>query len=204
MHGEEPPLHEVRLHRQTQPDRHIGLTHGEIELLVDQQQLDADVGKAVEELAEARRQPVGAETDRGRDAQLPVRLLAGIDETRPRGLDLQLHLEGGAKQGLARLGQDEAARMAMEERHADFLLERGDLTAHGRLAQLEHVTRVGETADLGGRAEYSQTIPVHCGTPLDFGDDYSAAVLCCSLAASHFSASSAAMQPSPAAVTACR
>ncbi len=51
--------------------------------------------------------------------------------------------------------------MPVEERHAHLLLERGDLPAHGRLAELEHVARMGETADLGGRAEYSQTIPVH-------------------------------------------
>ena len=166
MHREQAPLHQIRLDRQAQPDRHIGLPHGEIELLVDEQELDPDLGIAIEELAEARRQPIGAEPDRRRDAQLAVRLLARIDEAGSRRLDLELHLERGAEQGFARLGQDEASRMAMEERHADLFLERGNLTAHRRLAELEHVARMSEAADFGRRTEDTQSIPIHSRSPL--------------------------------------
>ena len=40
-----------------QAERHVGLAHGEVELLVGQDQLDLDVRVEVEELADPRRQP---------------------------------------------------------------------------------------------------------------------------------------------------
>ena len=46
-------------------------------------------------------------------------------------------------QKLALLGQDEAARMAVEERDGEALLERADLAAHRRLAEIERLRRHG-------------------------------------------------------------
>ena len=55
MHGEETPLDEVTLRRLAQPDGDIRLAHGQIELFIRQQHLQAYVGIKIEKLANARR-----------------------------------------------------------------------------------------------------------------------------------------------------
>ena len=77
MHGEQPALDEVGLLRLAQPDRAVGLAHGEVELLVGEDQLQLDVGIEVEELLDALGQPAGAEPDRGGDPQHAGRLVLG-------------------------------------------------------------------------------------------------------------------------------
>src|ERR1700730_1640544 len=84
VHGGQLALDEVTLHRLAQADRHVRLAHGEIELLVGEDQLDADVGIELEELAEARRQPKAAEADGGGDLELAVWLVAAVGKERPR------------------------------------------------------------------------------------------------------------------------
>ena len=63
MHGEQPALDEVGLLRLAQPDRAVGLAHGEVEFLVGEDQLQLDIGIEVEELLDALGQPAGAEAD---------------------------------------------------------------------------------------------------------------------------------------------
>ena len=116
MHREQLALDQVGLRRLAQPDRDVGLAHGEVELLVGGDQRDADVGIEVEEFAEPRRQPMDAEAGRGRDLQLAVRLLAAVGELGARRLELHEHVVRGAVEQLALLGQDQAARMAVEQR----------------------------------------------------------------------------------------
>ena len=122
-----------------------------------------------------------------------------------------------AEQHLALFGQDEAAGMAVEERRAEIVFERADLAADRRLAQAQRLAGVGEGAGVGGRLKDAQLVPVHGRSPPSPNRSrrrgqlsrrwggYSAACLAgASCAASQRSASSAAMQPSPAAVTAWR
>src|SRR6185437_7681153 len=115
--------------------------------------------------------------------------------------ELREHLARGAEQQLALLGEDEASGVAVEERHAQALLKRADLPAHRRLAEVQRLARMGEASRFGDGVEDAQLVPVHAGH-----GRYSAARsdAAASSAARNFSASSAAMQPMPAAVTAWR
>ena len=103
-----------------------------------------------------------------------------------------------AEQHLALFGEDQAARMTMEQRDIEFLLERADLPAHRRLRQPEFMSGMGEAAGIRHGVKYPELVPVHECTC------YSAAWRRLWLAWSQRSASSAAMQPNPAAVTAWR
>src|SRR5712691_9765157 len=113
--------------------------------------------------------------------------------------------------------------MPVEKRHAEAFLERADLPADGGLAQVERFAGMGEAARLGDRVKHPQLVPIHrhllafrepprhplpdetgtgrnpSGAPPYWAARTTASSSC---AARNFSASSAAMQPSPAAVTA--
>ena len=243
MHREQLALDQVRLRRRAQPDRDVGLAHREVELLLGRDQGEADVGIEVEELAEPRGQPMHAESRRRVDPQFPVRLLAAVGELGARRFELHQHVVRGAIEQLALLGQDEPARVAMEQRHRELLLQRADLPRHGRLREAELLTRMGEAARLGGGMKNLELVPVHfrspgrsvrgsahlgprrprpglscCRHPANHWPTsfhpgearhlhafrHSAAARRSSWAARKRSASSAAMQPRPAAVTAWR
>ena len=68
-------------------------------------------------------------------------------------------------QQLALLGQDQAARMAMEQRHAEAFLERADLAADRGLAEIERLAGMGEAARLGDGVKHPQLVPVHRRCP---------------------------------------
>src|SRR5215472_10254248 len=99
--------------------------------------------------------------------------------------------------------------MAVKQRDTEALLKRADLTAHRRLAQIQGLAGMGKAARLGDSVEDPQLVPIHPQSPnsgvraVELAV-YSAArmVAGSSRAARNFSASSAAMQPNPAAVTA--
>ena len=126
--------------------------------------------------------------------------------------ELHEHVVGGAKQQVALLGQDQPARMAVKQRHRELLLERADLARHRRLREPELLAGVGEAAGFGGGVKDFELVPVHGGwsalaprapgmwsiIPPRMRGSASP------WAARYFSASSAAMQPRPAAVTAWR
>ena len=225
MHGEQPAADEVGLHRLAQAQRHVRLPHAEVEFLVRQQQLQLHLRIELDEFAEARREPVGAETEGRRDPEFAGRLLAAVDQPAAHRVELEDDVPHRAEQHFALFGEDQAARVAMEQRRAEVGFERADLPADRRLAQAQRFAGVGERAGVGGRLENAQLVPVHDVSPgpcrlrsplvrVTRGARavtrsrvraYSAAscrVGAC--AASQRSASSAAMQPSPAAVTACR
>ena len=61
MHREEAALDQVRLGRPAQAQGDVGLAHGEVELLVGEDQLDPHVRVEVEELADALGEPHGAD-----------------------------------------------------------------------------------------------------------------------------------------------
>ena len=160
MHREQPALDEVRLLRLPQPDRTVGLAHGEVELLVGEDELQLDVGIEVEELLDALGQPAGAETDGGRDAEHAGRLVLVLGELGLDRLQLDQHVMGGAEQHLALLGQHQPACVAVEQRHADVLLERADLPRDRRLRQPQLLGGVGERASLRRCVKHAKLIPV--------------------------------------------
>ncbi len=73
------------------------------------------------EFRDARREPDRAEANRGGDAQFARRLFLRIHQAGLCGGQLGEHIMGGAVEHLALLGEDEAAGMAMEQRHVEIL-----------------------------------------------------------------------------------
>src|SRR5207245_1065637 len=150
---------------------------------------------------------------RRRHLELAVRTLAAVRELGARGLELHEHVVRGVMKQLTLLGQNESTRVAMKQRDPKLLLERGDLARHRRLRQTELLAGMCEAAGLGGGMKHFELIPIHrhlTSFPLAARPAglhrYSAATrdsasLC---AARKCPASSAAMQPWPAAVTAWR
>ena len=161
MHGEQPAPDEVGLHRLAQAQRDVRLAHAEVEILVRQQKLQLHFRIKLDEFAEPRREPVRAETERGRHPQIAVRLLPAVDQPAADRVELENHVAHRAEQHFALLGQDEAARVAMEERRAEVGFERSDLTADGRLAQAQRLAGVGERPGVGGGLKDAQLVPVH-------------------------------------------
>ena len=93
--------------------------------------------------------------------------------------------------------------------------QRPDLPADRRLAEAQRLAGMGERSGVGGRLKNPQFVPIHVASPRDAGFAADRRGVDCRLfrrlflscragscAASQRSASSAAMQPSPAAVTA--
>ncbi len=164
-HGQQMALHEVGLARRRQADRDVGLAHREVELAVVDHHADLYVRVELEELANPRRQPARAEGDGGRDLERAFRAVLQLGEEALGHGELGEDLARRREQQLALLGQDEAAGMAMEQRHGEALLERADLPADRRLAEVQRLTRMGEAAGLGNRVENPQLVPVHPPSP---------------------------------------
>ena len=161
MHREEPAADKIRLLRRAQAQGHIRLAHREIELIVGQQHLQLDIRVEIEKLAEARREPDAAQRDIRRDLQFAIRLLAAIREAEARLFQLRDEFARRAEQHLALLGEHEAARMAMEQRHVEFVLERRDLPRYRRLRQTQHFAGPREAARLRRGIENPDPIPIH-------------------------------------------
>ena len=163
MHREQLALDQVGLRRLAQPDGDVGLAHGEVELLVGGDQRDVDVGIEIEELAEPRGEPMHADADRGGHLEFAVRPLAAVGQLGARGFELHEHFVRGAVQQFALLGEDQAARVAVEQRAPTAPLERRHLPRHRRLRQAELLAGMREAAGLGGGVKDLQLVPIHRG-----------------------------------------
>src|SRR5258708_32951094 len=98
-----------------------------------------------------------------------------------------------------------AAGMAVEQRYRELLLQRADLPRNGRLRQPELFAGMREAARFRRRVKDLQLVPIHVGKSVAGScHDHSAAARSLARKARKRSASRAAMQPSPAAVTRCR
>jgi len=106
---------------------------------------EAHLRPALAEGGEDRRQ----EFQRGRagdaDDQVAGLSLPGAPRRRPRPLDLLQNLSGLPQQGLAGRGQLDRASAAIEQGHAQFVLQRLDLLGERRLG---HVQRLGRPAEM--------------------------------------------------------
>ena len=76
--GEQAPLDQVRLNRTPQPDRQIGLSHGKVEIVVGEDQLNVDLRVEVEELCDAVGEPDAADPDGRRNLEIASRALTGF------------------------------------------------------------------------------------------------------------------------------
>src|SRR5262249_24425488 len=122
-----------------------------------------------------------------------------------RRFELHEHVVRGVMKELTLFGQNEPARMTVKQRHAELLFERRHLPRHRRLRQAELLAGMREAAGLGSGVENLELVPVHGHLSTRQGLHSAARAG----SASHWtarkrSASSAAMQPWPAAVTAWR
>ena len=155
------PLDEVGLAGRVHPDGDVRLPHGEVEVGVVQQQHHRHLGVEAEEAVQARRQPDVPEARRARHLEPPGRALAAFGEQRLRHRQLGEDLAHGPVQGLAGLGEDQAAGVPVEQRHLQRLLQRLDLARHGGLAEVQRLAGVREAAGVGDRVEHAQLVPVH-------------------------------------------
>src|SRR5712672_230689 len=105
------------------------------------------------------------DADRGGHLEVAMRPLAAVGQLGARRLELHENFMGGAVEQFALLGQDQPARMAVEQRDRELLLERAHLPRDGRLRQPELLARMRETAGLGGGMKNLQLVPVHDSKP---------------------------------------
>jgi hypothetical protein len=129
----------------------LGLRVGEGEL---------DIGMALAEAGERRREQRGARGGERRQAHAPPahagdRVQLGLCRGEPRE-----HHVGVVDQRPARVRQVDAAAGAVDERGAGAALERGDLLGDGRLRVGERLGRGGEGAVLRDRLEDLQLLDV--------------------------------------------
>src|SRR5580704_8362087 len=107
MHGEQLALDHVWLRRLSHANTDVGLAHGEIELFVGDDEIDANLRIELHELAEPRNEPVHAESWRGGHLEIAVRPLAAVGQLGPRGFKLHEHIVRGAIEKLTLLRQNE-------------------------------------------------------------------------------------------------
>ncbi len=128
-------------------------------LFLDQQQLEAWEPRT--NLRNHVRQQVRPE---GREDAEPDRARFRIDRA-PRDradlLDLVEHLACALRDLAADLGQQHLARSALDQGHAEFLLELANLGRQGRLAHATRFRGTAEMAVLGERDEIAQVTEVH-------------------------------------------
>ena len=75
------------------------------------------------------------------DLEVAARPLAAVGELGARRLQLHEHVMRGAEQQVALFGEDQAAGMAMEQRHRELLLQRADLPRRPPIATGQAVRR---------------------------------------------------------------
>ena len=102
----------------------------------------------------------------GGDLELAGWMLACFRELGTRAFQALRHLARGAPEQFALLGENEAARVPVEQRRTQFALQRADLAADGRLAQPQTVSGLGEASRFSNRVEDSDAVPIHRFPPV--------------------------------------
>jgi hypothetical protein len=127
MHGEQLALDYVRLRRLPHSNTNVGLAHGEVELFVGDDEINADIRIKLHEFAEPWNEPVHAKTRRGGHLEVAVRPLAAVGQLGPRRFEFHENVMRGTIEKLPLLRQDETAGMAVKQCDREFLLECADL-----------------------------------------------------------------------------
>ena len=114
--------------------------------------------------AEAGEQPGDVEVA-GRqqrpDPDPPTQDAAELVDLFARGVDLGEHPAGAPRDGDARVGRDDAAARALEQRRAQLLLEPADLVRQRRLGEMELLRGAREVAVPRHRLHASQLPELH-------------------------------------------
>ena len=199
---EDPPRDQIGLGHRPEPDGHVRRALGEVDLEIAHQQRHVDIRIHLQEFGDPRRQPGRTKSNRGSDPKLAARRILGVGQPGGDEFDLAVDVAGLVKQELALLGQLQPPRMAVEQQQVEVLFEHADLAAHRGLAEPQGLAGLGEAARLGDSVKHTELVPVHHASVVPFPriplDPRGAQWL----AARNRSASSAAMHPMPAAVTA--
>ena len=140
----------------------------------------------------------------GGDLQRAARRIVDILERLFRRRQPRQHIGHGGVQQLAFVGERQAAGVTLEQRRGDFLFQGADLAADRRLAEREHLAGMGEAARRCHRVKDAKLVPVHLVPPCHGALGCERQIIPTCPPARKRSASSAAMQPMPAAVTAWR
>ncbi len=203
MRREELALDQIGLDRRAQAPGDIGLALGEVEFVIVHHQMQFDLRIFGQELRQARQQPIDADAVAGGDFQRAARAFMDILERFLGGGQPVEHVAHGAEQKLAFVGEGQAAGMALEQRRGDSsssaLIWR--LTADcERPKDSPAWVKLPADATAWKMRSLSQSIEAPLHQPPRAVRESSPP---CE-AARKRSASSAAMQPMPAAVTAWR
>jgi hypothetical protein len=142
-------------------DRHIGFAHRQVEHAFLEHQIDPQIGVFREQLGQAGGQPQRAEADGGGHAQMAEHLFLGIADPRLGRFQPFRHRPGGVEQELALFGQDQPARVTVEQRRVQAFLQRADLPADRRLRQMQRVAGMRQAARIGDCMKYAQLVPIH-------------------------------------------
>src|SRR5579883_3325640 len=165
MHGEEAPAHKVLLGGRPEPDRNIRLPHGEFQHFVVQYELKAHIRVELHELRQSRGEPPCAEGHGCRYLELTARFATRVRQHDLRGGKLAEHVLCRAIQKFPLLCEHESAGMAVEQRHIQVAFKCADVPAHGRLAYIEGLAGMSETAGFGGGMENAKFVPIHLRLP---------------------------------------
>ena len=161
MHFEQFALDQIGVRRGPKPDRAFGFELQKIVFAIIEQHLQRVFGIGVGEMRQARRKPGRAERDRRCDLEIADDLFARVFQRRFRDHRGARHFAGELAQRHAWAGEQQAARVALKQRHAHAVFQRGDLAADGGLADPELFGRRREASGLGGVVEGFKFVPVH-------------------------------------------
>ena len=129
--------------------------------MVDRPQVHVDMRADAAEAVQDLRHPAHGDARVGRDADGPGRFFRdGGDAVLQLRVRAQKFPDGG-HQGLAFLGQGDAAVVAPHERQADLALETVDQVRQARLRIADHLRRLGKAAEVDGGHQDLQFFAVH-------------------------------------------
>jgi hypothetical protein len=136
-HRHQPLADQVGLRRLLQPDRHVGLPHRQVQHAFFQDQVDLQIGELLVEFRQAGGQPERPEAGRRGDTQLSEHLFLAVPDPRRRRIQPLHHGPRGVEQKLSLFGQNQPARMAVEQRGVERFLKPADLAGYRRLRQVK-------------------------------------------------------------------
>ncbi len=125
--------------------------------MVVEPDVELDGGVAVRKLGKRRQQQIAAECDRHVDPQLALRLGACIVQALLGVTQLVEDAPAAAQEIAPLCGQAHLASRAVQQAHAQVLLQRRDVPARGGTGDVELVGRPRERAPIGDPDEHT-----HC------------------------------------------
>ncbi len=120
-----------------------------------------DVRIRLGEGAQHRWQPVQADVMAGADGQAATDELMQLGQAAAGIVQAQQHLFGIGQQGGPGLGEHDLATDPVQQLVPDFLFQRGDSLADGRLGDVQHLGTAGEGAAAGHLDKSSERLGIH-------------------------------------------